>query len=186
MASRQPGLSPRGGGGGLQAADPADPISTTFLPPLAQVLDNLDSHLQRSEYFRFLWFPHSENVSVIYQDHTSKVQPPAGLEGAPGTPWPSPSLAVPVLPLSRAPVWEWGWGLHPHASEQLVDAHARLMRAFCPVLAASLLHGQLVLGLRHRLLLAGVPALGQVGPGSGAGTVLGEKEGGFMHPSWSS
>ncbi|XP_072489950.1 L-gulonolactone oxidase isoform X5 [Notamacropus eugenii] len=37
-----------------------------------QVLDNLDSHLRKSEYFRFLWFPHSENVSVIYQDHTNK------------------------------------------------------------------------------------------------------------------
>uniref|UniRef100_A0A8D0H0K0 D-arabinono-1,4-lactone oxidase C-terminal domain-containing protein n=1 Tax=Sphenodon punctatus TaxID=8508 RepID=A0A8D0H0K0_SPHPU len=39
---------------------------------ILQVLDNLDSHLQKSEYFRFLWFPHSENVSVIYQDHTNK------------------------------------------------------------------------------------------------------------------
>ncbi|XP_055465794.1 L-gulonolactone oxidase isoform X2 [Psammomys obesus] len=37
-----------------------------------QVLDNLDSHLKKSEYFRFLWFPHSENVSIIYQDHTNK------------------------------------------------------------------------------------------------------------------
>ncbi|XP_034517220.1 L-gulonolactone oxidase isoform X3 [Ailuropoda melanoleuca] len=37
-----------------------------------QVLNNLDSHLKKSEYFRFLWFPHSENVSVIYQDHTNK------------------------------------------------------------------------------------------------------------------
>uniref|UniRef100_A0A7M4E4G9 L-gulonolactone oxidase n=1 Tax=Crocodylus porosus TaxID=8502 RepID=A0A7M4E4G9_CROPO len=43
---------------------------TTFPSTLKEVLDNLDSHLQRSEYFRFLWFPHSENVSVIYQDHT--------------------------------------------------------------------------------------------------------------------
>ena len=40
---------------------------------LCQVLDNLDSHLKKSEYFRFLWFPHSENVSIIYQDHTNKV-----------------------------------------------------------------------------------------------------------------
>ncbi|XP_025049451.1 L-gulonolactone oxidase-like isoform X2 [Alligator sinensis] len=45
---------------------------TTFPSTLKEVLDNLDSHLQRSEYFRFLWFPHSENVSIIYQDHTSK------------------------------------------------------------------------------------------------------------------
>uniref|UniRef100_A0A452R8J3 D-arabinono-1,4-lactone oxidase C-terminal domain-containing protein n=1 Tax=Ursus americanus TaxID=9643 RepID=A0A452R8J3_URSAM len=40
--------------------------------PVSQVLNNLDSHLKKSEYFRFLWFPHSENVSVIYQDHTNK------------------------------------------------------------------------------------------------------------------
>ncbi|CAM5130781.1 unnamed protein product [Natator depressus] len=45
---------------------------TTFPSTLQEVLDNLDSHLRRSEYFRFLWFPHSENVSVIYQDHTNK------------------------------------------------------------------------------------------------------------------
>ncbi|XP_067394275.1 L-gulonolactone oxidase isoform X2 [Emydura macquarii macquarii] len=45
---------------------------TTFPSTLKEVLDNLDSHLQKSEYFRFLWFPHSENVSVIYQDHTDK------------------------------------------------------------------------------------------------------------------
>ncbi|XP_050804836.1 L-gulonolactone oxidase [Gopherus flavomarginatus] len=47
-------------------------LETTFPSTLQEVLDNLDSHLQRSEYFRFLWFPHSENVSVIYQDHTNK------------------------------------------------------------------------------------------------------------------
>ncbi|XP_072842189.2 L-gulonolactone oxidase [Pogona vitticeps] len=45
---------------------------TTFPSTLQEVLDNLDSHLKKSEYFRFLWFPHSENVSVIYQDHTNK------------------------------------------------------------------------------------------------------------------
>uniref|UniRef100_A0A4W2DRS5 L-gulonolactone oxidase n=2 Tax=Bos TaxID=9903 RepID=A0A4W2DRS5_BOBOX len=45
---------------------------TTFPSTLKEVLDNLDSHLKKSEYFRFLWFPHSENVSVIYQDHTNK------------------------------------------------------------------------------------------------------------------
>uniref|UniRef100_A0A8C6WDW5 L-gulonolactone oxidase n=1 Tax=Nannospalax galili TaxID=1026970 RepID=A0A8C6WDW5_NANGA len=45
---------------------------TSFPSTLKEVLDNLDSHLKKSEYFRFLWFPHSENVSVIYQDHTSK------------------------------------------------------------------------------------------------------------------
>ncbi|XP_075779345.1 LOW QUALITY PROTEIN: L-gulonolactone oxidase-like [Pelodiscus sinensis] len=47
-------------------------VETSFPSTLQEVLDNLDSHLQRSEYFRFLWFPHSENVSVIYQDHTDK------------------------------------------------------------------------------------------------------------------
>ncbi|KAM7173705.1 L-gulonolactone oxidase [Macrochelys suwanniensis] len=47
-------------------------LETTFPSTLQEVLDNLDTHLQRSEYFRFLWFPHSENVSVIYQDHTNK------------------------------------------------------------------------------------------------------------------
>ncbi|EHB14250.1 L-gulonolactone oxidase [Heterocephalus glaber] len=45
---------------------------TSFPSTLKEVLDNLDSHLKKSEYFRFLWFPHSENVSVIYQDHTNK------------------------------------------------------------------------------------------------------------------
>ncbi|XP_074847617.1 L-gulonolactone oxidase-like [Carettochelys insculpta] len=47
-------------------------LETSFPSTLQEVLDNLDSHLRRSEYFRFLWFPHSENVSVIYQDHTNK------------------------------------------------------------------------------------------------------------------
>ncbi|XP_044080930.1 L-gulonolactone oxidase isoform X2 [Neovison vison] len=44
----------------------------SFPSTLEEVLNNLDSHLKKSEYFRFLWFPHSENVSVIYQDHTNK------------------------------------------------------------------------------------------------------------------
>ncbi|XP_044516966.1 L-gulonolactone oxidase-like [Gracilinanus agilis] len=44
----------------------------SFPSTIKEVLDNLDSHLKKSEYFRFLWFPHSENVSVIYQDHTNK------------------------------------------------------------------------------------------------------------------
>ncbi|KAM9063713.1 L-gulonolactone oxidase [Sarcophilus harrisii] len=44
----------------------------SFPSTLKEVLDNLDSHLKKSEYFRFLWFPHSDNVSVIYQDHTNK------------------------------------------------------------------------------------------------------------------
>nr|XP_025972374.1 L-gulonolactone oxidase-like isoform X1 [Dromaius novaehollandiae] len=43
-----------------------------FPSTLTEVLDHLSDHLKRSKYFRFLWFPHSENVSVIYQDPTSK------------------------------------------------------------------------------------------------------------------
>ncbi|XP_014743664.1 PREDICTED: L-gulonolactone oxidase-like [Sturnus vulgaris] len=39
---------------------------------LEKVLDELDEHLRKSQYFRFLWFPHSENVRIIYQDPTSK------------------------------------------------------------------------------------------------------------------
>ncbi|XP_073529935.1 L-gulonolactone oxidase-like isoform X1 [Phyllobates terribilis] len=39
---------------------------------LQEVLDNLDKHLNSSEYFRFLWFPHTESVSVFYQDRTDK------------------------------------------------------------------------------------------------------------------
>lgn len=40
---------------------------------LKDVLDNLDSHLKKSEYFCFLWFLHRENISVIYWDHTKKL-----------------------------------------------------------------------------------------------------------------
>eukprot|EP00079_Xenopus_tropicalis_P025911 XP_012819551.1 PREDICTED: L-gulonolactone oxidase-like [Xenopus tropicalis] len=46
-----------------------------FSSSLQEVLDNLDAHLNSSEYFRFFWFPHTENVSVFYQDPTDK--PPA-------------------------------------------------------------------------------------------------------------
>uniref|UniRef100_A0A8C0QZR4 L-gulonolactone oxidase n=1 Tax=Canis lupus dingo TaxID=286419 RepID=A0A8C0QZR4_CANLU len=42
----------------------------SFPSTLEEVL--VSCHLKKSEYFRFLWFPHSENVSVIYQDHTNK------------------------------------------------------------------------------------------------------------------
>lgn len=44
----------------------------SFPSTLGEVLDHLDEHLHKSEYFRFLWFPHSDHVSVIYQDHTQK------------------------------------------------------------------------------------------------------------------
>ncbi|XP_073484926.1 L-gulonolactone oxidase-like [Aquarana catesbeiana] len=43
-----------------------------FSSTLQEVLDNLDVHLKASEYFRFFWFPHTENVSVFYQDPTDK------------------------------------------------------------------------------------------------------------------
>ncbi|NP_001088534.1 uncharacterized protein LOC495407 [Xenopus laevis] len=43
-----------------------------FSSTLQEVLDNLDTHLNSSEYFRFYWFPHTENVSVFYQDPTDK------------------------------------------------------------------------------------------------------------------
>ncbi|KAK4825330.1 hypothetical protein QYF61_026849 [Mycteria americana] len=54
-----------------------------FPSTLTEVLDHLEDHLKRSQYFRFLWFPHSENVSVIYQDPTNKaghVLPPSCLQ----------------------------------------------------------------------------------------------------------
>uniref|UniRef100_A0A8U8AXI3 L-gulonolactone oxidase n=1 Tax=Geospiza parvula TaxID=87175 RepID=A0A8U8AXI3_GEOPR len=49
-------------------------LKVTFPSTLTQVLDELEEHLRNSRYFRFLWFPHTENVRVIYQDPTS--QPP--------------------------------------------------------------------------------------------------------------
>ncbi|MGH0149847.1 UNVERIFIED_CONTAM: hypothetical protein FKN15_043034 [Acipenser sinensis] len=45
-----------------------------FPSTLTEVLDNLDFHMKKSEYFRFLWFPHTENVRVIYQDRTDKLE----------------------------------------------------------------------------------------------------------------
>ncbi|XP_066402262.1 L-gulonolactone oxidase-like [Molothrus aeneus] len=44
----------------------------TFPGTLPQVLDELEQHLSNSRYFRFLWFPHTENVQVIYQDPTDE------------------------------------------------------------------------------------------------------------------
>ncbi|XP_064411497.1 L-gulonolactone oxidase-like isoform X2 [Latimeria chalumnae] len=43
-----------------------------FPSTLTEVLSNLDSHLQNSEYFRFFWFPHTDQVSIFYQDPTDK------------------------------------------------------------------------------------------------------------------
>ncbi|XP_017695317.1 PREDICTED: L-gulonolactone oxidase-like [Lepidothrix coronata] len=45
-----------------------------FPSTLPQVLEQLEEHLERSQYFRFLWFPHSDHVRIIYQDPTD--QPP--------------------------------------------------------------------------------------------------------------
>ncbi|XP_074392529.1 L-gulonolactone oxidase-like isoform X2 [Zonotrichia albicollis] len=43
-----------------------------FPSTLTQVLDELEEHLRNSRYFRFLWFPHTDNVRVIYQDPTQQ------------------------------------------------------------------------------------------------------------------
>ncbi|XP_067844614.1 L-gulonolactone oxidase-like isoform X2 [Heptranchias perlo] len=37
-----------------------------------QVLNDLDTHLKQSEYFRFFWFPHTDKVTVFYADRTDK------------------------------------------------------------------------------------------------------------------
>ncbi|NWX28653.1 GGLO oxidase, partial [Notiomystis cincta] len=47
-------------------------LEVAFPSTLSQVLDELEEHLRRSRYFRFLWFPHTENVRIIYQDPTSQ------------------------------------------------------------------------------------------------------------------
>lgn len=84
---------------------------------LLQVLDHLEDHLKRSQYFRFLWFPHSENVSVIYQDPTNKAGAAGpGQEGRRGRAqscipqhgysWGS---ASPQHPPSRSLLSFWGW-----------------------------------------------------------------------------
>ncbi|XP_029815479.1 L-gulonolactone oxidase-like, partial [Manacus vitellinus] len=43
-----------------------------FPATLPQVLEQLEEHLERSQYFRFLWFPHSDHVRIIYQDPTDR------------------------------------------------------------------------------------------------------------------
>ncbi|XP_027566084.2 L-gulonolactone oxidase-like [Pipra filicauda] len=43
-----------------------------FPSTLPQVLEQLEEHLERSQYFRFLWFPHSDHVRIIYQDPTDR------------------------------------------------------------------------------------------------------------------
>lgn len=43
-----------------------------FPQTLTEVLNDLDIHLKQSEYFRFLWFPHTEKTTVFYGNHTDK------------------------------------------------------------------------------------------------------------------
>lgn len=40
------------------------------------VLDDLDDHLNHSEHFRFLWFPHSDSVSICHSSRVYDVQLP--------------------------------------------------------------------------------------------------------------
>lgn len=44
----------------------------TYPAKLQDVLENLDVHLKASEHFRFIWFPHTEYVSVWHMNRTSK------------------------------------------------------------------------------------------------------------------
>ncbi|KAK6488662.1 L-gulonolactone oxidase [Huso huso] len=66
-----------------------------FPSTLTEVLDNLDFHMKKSEYFRFLWFPHTENVRVIYQDRTDK-------------------------PVQNTSSWFWGYAVGYHLLEFLL------------------------------------------------------------------
>ncbi|XP_067844613.1 L-gulonolactone oxidase-like isoform X1 [Heptranchias perlo] len=43
-----------------------------FPQTLTEVLNDLDTHLKQSEYFRFFWFPHTDKVTVFYADRTDK------------------------------------------------------------------------------------------------------------------
>uniref|UniRef100_UPI00398E92C4 L-gulonolactone oxidase-like n=1 Tax=Pristiophorus japonicus TaxID=55135 RepID=UPI00398E92C4 len=43
-----------------------------FPQTLTEVLNDLDTHLKQSDYFRFFWFPHTDKVTVFYADHTDK------------------------------------------------------------------------------------------------------------------
>ncbi|XP_075056574.1 L-gulonolactone oxidase-like [Mixophyes fleayi] len=48
-----------------------------FSSTVQEVLDNLDTHINSCEYFRFGWFPHTESVTVFCQDPTDK--PPSSV-----------------------------------------------------------------------------------------------------------
>ncbi|XP_022110599.1 L-gulonolactone oxidase-like [Acanthaster planci] len=39
---------------------------------LDEVLDNLDDHIAKSEFFRFCWYPHTEGAVMWYNDRTQK------------------------------------------------------------------------------------------------------------------
>ncbi|XP_043551203.1 L-gulonolactone oxidase isoform X2 [Chiloscyllium plagiosum] len=43
-----------------------------FPKTLTEVLNDLDTHLKQSEYFRLFWFPHTDKVTVSYADPTDK------------------------------------------------------------------------------------------------------------------
>ncbi|XP_048457352.1 L-gulonolactone oxidase-like [Rhincodon typus] len=45
-----------------------------FPKTLTEVLNDLDTHLKQSEYFRLFWFPHTDKVTVCYADRTDKVE----------------------------------------------------------------------------------------------------------------
>uniref|UniRef100_A0AAJ7WTA7 L-gulonolactone oxidase n=1 Tax=Petromyzon marinus TaxID=7757 RepID=A0AAJ7WTA7_PETMA len=44
----------------------------TFPSTLAEVLGELDTHLSRSEFFKFFWFPYTDHVTVFYIDRTDQ------------------------------------------------------------------------------------------------------------------
>ena len=46
-----------------------------FPATLDQVLDDLDDHLQQSDHFRFLWFPHTDQVSLSHISRVNGVVP---------------------------------------------------------------------------------------------------------------
>ncbi|XP_051781375.1 L-gulonolactone oxidase-like [Erpetoichthys calabaricus] len=70
-------------------------LEQQFPSTLSEVLDNLDLHLKKSEYFRFLWFPHTEYVRIIYQDRTDK-------------------------PVMNKSSWLWSYGIGYHLLEFLL------------------------------------------------------------------
>ncbi|NWR40310.1 GGLO oxidase, partial [Tachuris rubrigastra] len=86
-----------------------------FPDSLGQVLSQLDHHLRSSQYFRFLWFPHSDNVRIIYQDPTARARPQfqPGMPGeGEGTLW--------EWPPSSSSSWFWDCAVGYHLLEFLL------------------------------------------------------------------